>query len=1312
MPLVDLDDPEELRARWTALAAVAHATGFDRRWYADEDGYHHQDETGSVLRMQRLEDGRAVLFGFQTQHSQTRRADLLAGSPDWIGQPEVRRRQTAGELGFVYGAFNGTWARAAYPGDPWQPAEDGFTQIGQWITSDADAAAEMIEWVAEWADYLGGLDELQPFGVQLIQTAGSSGISLEALQAFFDHFEIDARSPVQPDLPSGVVAAEDFTRNFAVAESFADDPDTAEVSVVEDVVIGASDGPAPVDEEDEQSFIVPPGISPFTGQPIDEAPLVPSYEQPVHEQPVQEEPAFEGPAVYQQVAYRPEAPAEYGVTGKKQGWLRRRKHENAPEHPAGFGGEGGGAAGGAAGGPAPGTYLPDDVSGGGLPAYGGGLPSSEPPRVGGGVHEGEDFYASLFADGPSAASYQQDAAEQDWETAEQAGWSEQEATSEYNPFADETAAPEPEPEREWVGGAWINGQWVEDAANYHPQPATSSDDDEAPTAEIAAVPDTDPQAAQSPFAPATPDRGQSPFATTPAQAQSDTAQHEAGVTPDADVVRGEAGVARFEGDVARGGAGVARGQAAGAWDEAGAPRDQADASRDEPGGAWSEAGVAPGEAGVARGDVDSFEDDDEEELASFTGPSPFAPVGAGEPEHDQTAEVPAVRVDELDDQTAEVPAVSAELPEAPVEAKAQVEPHPQPQPWPQPQPEPWPQPEPHPAPWPQPDPQPSPTPDPFPRPEPHPEPAPSPTPDPQPHPDPDPDREPWPAPEPEPLTPEPDPTPAPQPEPDPDQGPWPTPDPNPNQWTHPHTEPHPIPGHQPQPAPGPQHNPNHWPPPEPAAQHEPDQWPHPEPASQPGREHERWGEPAAEAVQYQQSEHENGSWQHPDPEDDRWAQAEPAQMQEGWTQAEAESAPHTPEPHASAPQASTPDVSGSDVSRAEVWGGSADRGWQAEEAGAYSVPVADADAPTGEIPVVEDDVAAGPGPIVNAPEASAASGLVDDEAPTGPMPVVNADARSEDDDAPAGQVPVGHANGFTRGEPGGRVLRGDGDDAPGGSVPVGHPNGFSGVDDDDVPTGSVPVVQGSGFPGDVPAESVAFAGDNGFSDDDTPTGAVPVVGAEQDADDDTQTGVVPVAGADGLPESDGVGADLGVPAARVIERMSIPGLALAGSDGPAIELVPGSIEEALRAEVERPRPRPQESVAFEALHAWCRARTAIVPSGFTIQVQVLDPAAPSYRFDLEPPDVDDPEFAADKLSGLLGDLWVTEAESELGGWLFARIDAAGRTMRVDRWYDRVPDWWDNPVEPRLDVNGLVRRLYGRGPQWQPSYLERLYTTAR
>jgi hypothetical protein len=174
----------------------------------------------------------------------------------------------------------------------------------------------------------------------------------------------------------------------------------------------------------------------------------------------------------------------------------------------------------------------------------------------------------------------------------------------------------------------------------------------------------------------------------------------------------------------------------------------------------------------------------------------------------------------------------------------------------------------------------------------------------------------------------------------------------------------------------------------------------------------------------------------------------------------------------------------------------------------------------------------------------------------------------------------------------------------------------------------------------------------------------------------------------------------------------VPGLGLMGADGPRVEPLPGSIEEAMRSEYERPRPRPEESPALQALREWCRARTRIVSSGFTIQVQVLDPAHPSYRFDLEPPEVDDPQYGAERLSELLGELWVTESQGEQGGWLFARIDAAGRTLRIDRWYDQVPDWWDHPIEPRLDVHGLVRRLYGRGPAWQPSYLEKLYTTAR
>ncbi|MGW6196633.1 hypothetical protein ACWF0M_10860 [Kribbella sp. NPDC055110] len=878
MPLVDLDDPEELRARWAALAAVAHATGFDRRWYADADGYHHQDESASVLRMARLEDGRAVLWGFHTQHSRTAGEDLLAGSPEWIGQPEVRRRQTAGELGFVYGAFNGSWARASYPGDPWQPVDDGFAPIGEWITSDEATADEMVEWVAEWCDYLGGLDELRPYGVELIRAAAGPGITAAALAAFFVHFGIDPRSPVQPDLPAGVAACGDFTRNIAEPASFPTDPDTAEVSVVEDPVIG--DNPP---GDDEESYVVPPGISPFTGQPIADAPPAPSVDPS-----------------------------------------------------------------------APGTYLPANLTDPGLPtsrsSYDPTLPSSEPPRVGGGVYEGEDFYNSLFADAPASAAPTPD---QDWETAEQSSWSEQEPTSAYNPFA------EPTPNQPWTGPAWINGEWVEDPANATPDNLV-------------------------PAAPADPVPLDSPFAQ----------------------------VADLEDDDA--------------------PTAEIQAVLDLPAA------------------------DDEAELSSFTGPSPFAPAPAsGADVAPQTADLAGTDAD--DDQTAEIPAVtddlqsaapetldvrasadSADVPGAQgYEVQAQVEPHPLPQPWPQPQPhpEPWPEPEPHPAPWPQPTP-------PAPEPTPHPSPTPDPT------------HEPTPGPTP---TPAPGPGPAPFPEPEPEPEPFPQPEPEP--FPQPEPEPQPEPMPEPQPAPEPE----------------------PEP----------WSEP----------------------------------LEGGWEM-----------------------IPGAGAASDEFWGDPDD------------------DMPTGFVPVVDEDELESVGSV----------------------------------------------------------------DEPDYSSATEHLNGAAG-------------------------------------------------------------------GADG---------------SAAVGGMLVAGLGLVGGGGPRLVPAAGSLEEAMRAEVERPRPRPEESAAVQALHDWCRARTAIVPSGFTIQVQVLDPGAPSYRFDLEPPEVDAPEFAAEKLSGLLGDLWLTEAQGEQGGWLFARIDAAGRTLRIDRWYDQVPDWWDNPIEERFDPNELVRRLYSRGAQWQPSYLEKLYTSAR
>ncbi|WP_328999183.1 hypothetical protein OHA18_32660 [Kribbella sp. NBC_00709] len=1396
MPLVDLDDPEELRSRWTALAAVAHATGFDRRWYADADGYHHQDETASVLRLTRLGDGRVVLWGFHTQHSATAGADLLAGSPDWIGQPEVRQRQTAGELGFVYGAFNGTWARASYPGDPWQPVDDGFAPIGGWITSDEAAADEMIEWVAEWADYLGGLDELRPYGVELIRTALGQGISAEALAAFFSPFRIDPRSPLQPDIAAGVVAAEDFTRNFAVPASFADDPDTAEVSVVEDVVIGAPDSrpssssppsapPASsaFSADDEESYVVPPGISPFTGQPIDDPP----YDDPAHDEAA--------------------AQSEYGVTGKKQGWLRRRKHDTGSvplvepsPGPAG---------------PGPGTYLPDNMDGAGLPqpTYNPNLPSAEPPRVGGGQYEGDDFYNSLFADAPAAAAPAPD--EQDWETAEQPSWSNQEPTSEYNPFAEDTTGTPA-----WTGPAWINGQWVEDPSA---QPGTSPDAGQpgapaqsgaaahsggqpGPTAHTGAPaqpPTTRPAdtaPANSPFAPTShPDTApiDSPFAPTRPDSALPASPPTATGSPD------------------------------------GAPASSPFAPSTSPEAAPPDSPFAPAPSAedddAPTAEIAAVLDpaaatEDEEEPASFTGPSPFAPVAHPEPSpHQPAPQYPADQpaageysgdgsTDQLryadqpapyreapnptggydaapgapadaaphqanpspaphdlsgnvsgdldaDDQTAEIPAVVeqpplAQTPDALTRPAQTPDPSPaqaSEQGWAQTldrasddasvrpssaqasdrtsardsaqdsaqdsgqgwgqasdhgwadaseddsaqaeaefgqahgrfggqwidddederygepasdrdlrnrsaeakaqvDPQPWPQPQPHPEPWPQPEPHPAPWPEPTP---PHPEPTPRPGPGPEPHPGPQPSPEPTPQPGREPFPgPAPEPIPGPTPHPEPFPGPEPRPEPFPG--PEPTPNPDPFPG--PEPLPGPFPDPEPQPEPEPQPGPFPDPEPEPEPEPLPDPEPQPQPDPEPDPLPTPENHPAPQPWaaQHPDPEH----QLAPGSAPQPW-------AAQHPNPE-------------TDSARGPAQVARLEGGWDIYADAQTQTPDAQAQMPGGPVRASEDAAV----PSEAASQGVGADGRADvgdpeDDWPTGVVPVV-------EDAEPTGEMQaVGFGNALSPdaerthqladdAEWGHQANRRHDADGAGGAAAAGG-------------------VESSGFVGGV--ESAPGANGVGRVNGTGRSGGAELDHAELDHGELDRR----------ESEADGVAA---------VGRMSIPGLGLVGGGPPRVVPEPGSLEEAMRAESERPRPRPVESEAVLALRAWCRARTAIVPSGFTIQVQVLDPSAPSYRFDLEPPDVDDPEYAADKLSGLLGDLWLTEQQGDLGGWLFARIDAAGRTLRIDRWYDQVPDWWDNPVEPRLDVNGLVRRLYSRGPEWQPSYLEKLYTSAR
>ena len=225
-----------------------------------------------------------------------------------------------------------------------------------------------------------------------------------------------------------------------------------------------------------------------------------------------------------------------------------------------------------------------------------------------------------------------------------------------------------------------------------------------------------------------------------------------------------------------------------------------------------------------------------------------------------------------------------------------------------------------------------------------------------------------------------------------------------------------------------------------------------------------------------------------------------------------------------------------------------------------------------------------------------------------------------------------------------------------------------------------------------------FGGD---PDDDMPTGFVPVV------DDDEPVWLkAPVGSVDESDQPNGA-------AGGAVGGMLVAGLGLVGGGGPRIVPESGSLEEAMRAEVERPRPRPRSRLRCGRCMTGAGRGRRLCRSGSRSRCRCWTRARRRTGSIWSRRTWTTREYAADKLSGCSAISGWPKPKVSRAAWLFARIDAAGRTLRIDRWYDQVPDWWDNPVEaaPRRRTS-LVRRLNSRSPNWQPSYLEKLYTSAR
>jgi hypothetical protein len=160
---VDLPEPDAMRGRWAAFAAVCAARGWGDSCHADGPVWHFDDGGGNWADLHHLGDGRAVLVGHDHEYSDTYfrtaaayfeepETDLLAGAPAWWAPPAEAAMGRDLWVGFVYGFADGGWRRAAYDLD------DGFDSVG--LPALDDGPCRVL--VAEFAKDAPGLAGAPP----------------------------------------------------------------------------------------------------------------------------------------------------------------------------------------------------------------------------------------------------------------------------------------------------------------------------------------------------------------------------------------------------------------------------------------------------------------------------------------------------------------------------------------------------------------------------------------------------------------------------------------------------------------------------------------------------------------------------------------------------------------------------------------------------------------------------------------------------------------------------------------------------------------------------------------------------------------------------------------------------------------------------------------------------------------------------------------------------------------------------------------------------------------------------------------------
>jgi hypothetical protein len=178
---VDLPAPGLLWTRWATISAALTGIGYADVWFVDDLGAHHDDHGGNWARFALLDGARAVLYGYDRDHSRTAHSDppidVLTGAPDWLPWADLAPLAENDQLGFAVWHAEGRWSRARYR----DGLGDGLVEVVGAVLSTENTLAELSEIVTEWGQHdlrtPAERDEVRAAGEQLLSAAVRGEVS-------------------------------------------------------------------------------------------------------------------------------------------------------------------------------------------------------------------------------------------------------------------------------------------------------------------------------------------------------------------------------------------------------------------------------------------------------------------------------------------------------------------------------------------------------------------------------------------------------------------------------------------------------------------------------------------------------------------------------------------------------------------------------------------------------------------------------------------------------------------------------------------------------------------------------------------------------------------------------------------------------------------------------------------------------------------------------------------------------------------------------------------------------------------------------